>query len=590
MATMIPSDGPREFLPESREDVVWDVLADKDKLPNDYYVIHSMHLLSADEDGMLHEGEGDFVIFHPQKGIMVIEAKAGKDISYTDGKWYYGSGHLMHHGDGPYVQARKTVHKLEGVFYDRGLKRLLDKTKIHSAVWFIDLKRQKFAGLDLPAETGPDDRTRSITLLKEDLKGPQAAIDRIFSLGTSGKEETTLSDREAAIVFRKVISPTFNIVVSLADIERDNQERRFLRLLDGQKKVLDFISDEGYVAIQGLSGTGKTLVATEEARRMAEDGKRVLFLCFNALLRDELENTLADVSEVKVQTLAAFCQELAGGMESKYHPALCERLADYEQDGDFPYDCVIIDEAQDFGFEGLVEFGFFETLRAITAARGGSLFVFYDPNQRVQATALPPALLEADTRLTLRVNCRNTREIALCSQSAVGLEMPARYLEMSVDGELPRMCFSPQDGKAAVELVRAEISRMRKAGAKKIAVLSCTNGRYPSMTEQDAGVPVYTARRFKGLEADGIVLIDVDASSWLDDNNLVAEPGGLVYVGASRAKRFLSIVTTMDRDECGLVVVHGFGESAGENPMQQLADLLGAEVVEPVVDQPSLFK
>ena len=50
-----------------------------------------------------------------------------------------------------------------------------------------------------------------------------------------------------------------------------------------------------------------------------------------------------------------------------------------------------------------------------------------------------------------------------------------------------------------------------------------------------------TVRKFKGLEADVVILIDVDGSTFNSDENR-----RVFYVGASRAKHLLKIFTMLD--------------------------------------------
>ncbi len=73
MATMIPSF-PYDFKSESHEDEMFFSLQ---KLPNDYYVFYSF-LLGDIINGTWKEKEIDFLIYHRDLGIMVIEAKAGQ--------------------------------------------------------------------------------------------------------------------------------------------------------------------------------------------------------------------------------------------------------------------------------------------------------------------------------------------------------------------------------------------------------------------------------------------------------------------------------------------------------------------------------
>lgn len=72
MAIMCP-EVPIDFEPDSREDFIFDELS---KLPDNYYVFHSLTLLQKKRYG-ISEHEIDFVVFEQTKGILCIEAKAG---------------------------------------------------------------------------------------------------------------------------------------------------------------------------------------------------------------------------------------------------------------------------------------------------------------------------------------------------------------------------------------------------------------------------------------------------------------------------------------------------------------------------------
>ena len=82
-----------------------------------------------------------------------------------------------------------------------------------------------------------------------------------------------------------------------------------------------------------------------------------------------------------------------------------------------------------------------------------------------------------------------------------------------------------------------------------------------------------TARKFKGLEADHVILVDVDAK-------LLGDDGMLFYVGASRAKLQLTIITTITDEEC-IEVIKQYGSSVRRNnPKETLARLLGCKISE----------
>ena len=103
MAKMFP-EKPGEVSEYSKEDILFKAL---ENLPDDYYVFHSFDIVSFREN-CIEESETDFVIFNPKKGIICLEAKAGKNIKYENNTWYYGSGIEMKHG-GPFHQAQKNL-------------------------------------------------------------------------------------------------------------------------------------------------------------------------------------------------------------------------------------------------------------------------------------------------------------------------------------------------------------------------------------------------------------------------------------------------------------------------------------------------
>src|SRR5215831_13926983 len=52
-------------------------------LPSDWYAWHSLRLRTRDA----YLGEGDFVIAHPARGLLILEVKGGA-VCQTDGLWY----------------------------------------------------------------------------------------------------------------------------------------------------------------------------------------------------------------------------------------------------------------------------------------------------------------------------------------------------------------------------------------------------------------------------------------------------------------------------------------------------------------------
>ena len=75
--------------------------------------------------------------------------------------------------------------------------------------------------------------------------------------------------RNSENVILDTIMPSFNLVPSASNI-KDEADYVFYQLTNEQKKVLDFISDQQTVAIQGSAGTGKTFIAVEQSKRFSK--------------------------------------------------------------------------------------------------------------------------------------------------------------------------------------------------------------------------------------------------------------------------------------------------------------------------------
>ena len=193
MAVMIP-EKPIEIPVGSREDEMFLAL---ERLGGDYYVFHSFMILS-NVDGIQRESETDFVIFHPHKGIICLEAKAGH-VYCSEGTWYYGSGIMMKHG-GPYRQADMNKWKLQKYFEEKGMQKEWDKCKVLHAVWFPSISKSELNGISFPA-----DAERSITLTEESLTNIERDVERLFEISLPSKNETALTKEESRRILEKFL-------------------------------------------------------------------------------------------------------------------------------------------------------------------------------------------------------------------------------------------------------------------------------------------------------------------------------------------------------------------------------------------------
>lgn len=562
MAKMIPAT-PRTHATESLENIMFEAL--EKKLPENYYVFHSLKIITV-TDSVVKESETDFVIFCPDRGILCLEAKAGH-VKYDGGTWRYGSGIEMSH-DGPYNQAANSKYRL--LDYIKGSsKELLKKCKMLHAVWFPSVSQRELRHEILPPESLID-----ITLTKEDLMDPLPSIERIFSMDLPNRIQTNLSEAESEQLLRKVLCPSFDLVPALS-FEHDLKKQVFHKMLSEQTCVLNYLVEQKTAVIQGAAGTGKTLIALEKARRHAENGEKVLFLCYNKFLREFIASSCPH-ENIDFYTIDGFACKICNTGEPSY-PLLKAKLEDFYLNEDFPYTHVIIDEGQDFGQSSIEENEIISLIENIIVDRenaDGSFYVFYDAMQLVQGDCVPEYVINADCKLTLYKNCRNTENIATTSMKPIRARKP-KLIEGCIKGSVPKMYFC-EDPDAQRKQVEKIIQDYESKGVKDIVILTCKTETSSVLAQNifdgkfNRKYRFTTCRKFKGLEADAIVITD------LDDTVLTTNASKLFYVGSSRARLFLGIVCALTRDECVSVLDQYNVKSNVKNPARALATELNA--------------
>ena len=566
MAIMIP-EKPIEIPAGSHEDEMFIALSN---LPDDYYVFHSFVILN-NVNGIQYESETDFIVFNPQKGIICIEAKAGQ-VRCESGKWLYASGIEMSHG-GPYRKADSDKWKLQKYFQRKGLQNLWNKCKTLHAVWFPSITKAYLNMIQMPS-----DGDKSITLTKESLTNIKEDIDKIFDIQLPANIVTTLSNSETQKILSMVLCPSFNLVPAVAS-EISIKRNAFNRLLKEQSVLLNFLDEQPQAVISGVAGTGKTMIAIEKARRHAEVGEKVLFLCFNRKLCDFLreKHKCENVYYYTIDALACFlCNSTIADFEQ-----LENTLLEMFYGGVFPYKHVIIDEGQDFGQNRIEETNVIQTLESIILSDEikGTFYLFYDKNQLIQGHQIPKYISDSDCKLTLYKNCRNTENIAITSMRPLGENKKPKMFQGCVKGISPDIHIT-ENLEESIEYLNDVLKKYYDDKYEDIVILTCSteeeswlaqycnNGTYKF---NNKNIKFTSCRKFKGLEADVIILIDVSRTTFdVDGNNLV------FYVGASRARFRLSIIVNMSDDECKSVSNILGSTLKGKPPKKMLAASLNA--------------
>lgn len=545
MAVLWPRKLPRSVLDDPRrlaEVRVYDRLAEV--LDDNFQVFYSSPWLGIDRLGNEKDGECDFLIAHPEHGVLTIEVKGGKEISFDprDSQWRSTDhGGFVHKIKDPVAQARSAKHEI--------LKRLNDFPKwskrfIHAAHGVI------FPGTGSPPGNLGADRPASIFCCSRQFQQAlrEWVDDRLKAGRRPGNCEALGHDGVAALerLLAHPFTLSFRIGTALAEADTE-----FRVLEPSQYHVLDVIADIPRALIRGGAGTGKTVVAIEEALRSAAAGRKTLLTCHSRPLAKNLERKLKEVENLTVAGFHALCGRIShqAGVpppsniseQELYEAALPNALYHaMEIDPALRWDTVVVDEGQDFRADWWI---------AIDAClrHGGRLRVLMDSNQRVYDNVGNGVHDLSVVPVRLSRNLRNTKNIhgaalvhysgpEIIADGPDGLEVSwivAENPDAQVEAayrELRRLVFNEEVAPGDIGvLVNGPTARTTFVERSSGTSIPLTDAETMALEE----VVVDTVRRFKGLERPAIILIVSGGEM---------ERRELAYVAFSRARAYLCVV------------------------------------------------
>ena len=324
-------------------------------------------------------------------------------------------------------------------------------------------------------------------------------------------------------------------------------------LTDQQAVILNATQLLTRVEVRGGAGSGKTFMAVEQARRLANQGQRVALLCYSHGLASYLKRITAGWSRRQQPGYVGEFHDLGiawgaaeGPDESQRNaatarffehdlPARMLELANALPDGQ-RFDSIVIDEAQDFA-----DSWWEPILAALGDPDTGGLYLFSDEGQRVfDRKGTPPVPL---VPLILEHNIRNTRQIATAFGPLV--DHPMRFL----GGEGPEVRFVACEHDQALDVGDDEVEALLDDGWRPEDVALLTTGsRHPEQkTRQSEGTQAYWdsfwdaeqvfyghVLGFKGLERRAVVLV-------VNDGKVMERSPERLYVGLSRAREKLVV-------------------------------------------------
>lgn len=379
------------------------------KLPDELFtVFYNQEFVSDALSREKKQYEIDFIIaYHPDDtfmSLLVLEVKGG-NISYSalTGDWKQ-SGRKM--DTSPVSQVTSNMFSF--------LNRYSSILKDVNVAWGLC-----FADVDVP-ETAelPHNLTRSKIFDYGDLQFLEDKLisffeEAIISVNRHGSDISIFNTLKSELLKGcDLFKPLYREI-------KDNN-LRFLKLTAQQSKIVKAISRNDNFCIQGPAGSGKTLIAYQQALEYKRQGLNVLYVTFNKQIAIHLRNQIRNeptLSEeegtLEITNFHFWALRLAEknpsyvkekNSDDFFNTYIPNKAIDVLKNITEKYDVLIIDEGQDFRSNWL------ELLNKGLKV-DGKFLIFKDENQDIFDAFEGVPHHRDIVQLELSENCRNTKKI-----------------------------------------------------------------------------------------------------------------------------------------------------------------------------------
>lgn len=563
MAHMYPKSFPRENKSGGEKKVFHYF---KDYAPDNWYILHSFRL---PEHFKVVFGESDFIVIAPGFGIFTLEIKSG-GVGFDGTYWLFKNRDhkVTKKQRGPFEQAREGMFEVSRIIVEHTKGEYSrDKYLYGYGVIFTDED-------NFPVSSITEDE--SWRLMQKNSSDDYCAF--VKKLATQFKKELNqlgkrqpkdLTEDDASLIC-SVLRPEIECVSPLKSFI-DYSEEDIIKLTDEQFRCLDDIEINERTVVLGGAGTGKTLLALEDARRFNDAGLKVAMFCYNKNLAKKIRQSLP--LEVDVFSFHAFLTKICGkviaegGMDSYFFENTLPILAlNKLKERPLNYSKIIVDEFQDLCIDNYLKV-FNEILeKGLIDGR----FTFYGDfaKQAIYKTDTSLDLLNDYSffaKKLLSVNCRNTKSIGNEIVNITGYK-DTKYL-FAVKGE-PVDYFSWKDTCEEKEILKKvlKILKTKKIDSKDIMILSPRKRTDSVISILDPEKDIIgdidddplsyqalfsTIQAFKGLECKVGIITDIN--SYKDSK--------LMYVAFSRARSKIYVLESFDAAKQRKAYVIGRGKN-----------------------------
>ena len=247
-------------------------------------------------------GEIDFLII--SKGIIIVLEVKGGRVAYEplEDIWLYIDRFniVKKEKRGPFKQADQAMYSLKKTLEERFKNELNDFLFCKGVIFpdcsfnqdTLEIESKEFLDENLFTVDGFEKWIQQLiqfNLEKEVYKrsGMKKRINYIQKSNFNMKK------------IQEFIRPKFEQIESLGNRTK-HASQSFISLTTDQYEKIDMLEENPRIIISGGAGTGKTLLAINEAKRLASLDNKVLFLCYSKILAGWIQTKFETIEQVKV--------------------------------------------------------------------------------------------------------------------------------------------------------------------------------------------------------------------------------------------------------------------------------------------------
>jgi len=516
------------------------------KIPdsNGFDIYYNKIIYNDANPGHLVDGEADFIVFHSELGFIVVEVKGGI-ISYDAEKdqWFTKTlkSQTMYKIKNPYLQAVSNKYSILKKFKELWPKGSEPKINAKRMIVFPDVSfPESFLGIGFPDQ---------FLVCGDAIDKIEGHISRIFLMNERGPHTIEKPGELGRKIFQDMFAKSFEFKNSIK--LKVSKGKKYISVLDGQQKeILSLTSKINRAAFEGGAGTGKSFLSAQKAIELSEQGNKVALVCgMNKPFAIHTKEELKNYKNIHVDHFHGFCKlffkqnkSLDIQNNNTAYEIYENNFLDSIEKSLIRFDALIVDEAQD-----LKEDFINSLLFSLKDPDQGIAFLFFDNNQKIYDSKFTLNSF-VKSSLTLNKNYRNSKDIFNLNKIFYS---GSDFISHGPEGEIVQFIEANSNSVLKKNVLKL-INRYKVEGIKYSQIAVLTGNKFGRSSElfksllsekeffisaEDlnvSGVVLDSIKRFKGLEKDVVILVEIDEI--LDFNHLM-------YIGLSRARLILDIIS-----------------------------------------------